>query len=122
MSWIIGTNPDAELVNIMLDAVIETVADTPDRPMVHFNRGRHGGFNQSSQHFNHGCVYGSIWEMNATVDWSSFDARQSDGFGSRSQLELPARSQPRSLVSRSLQVHGGSLSPVDYWVSHGNAG
>jgi transposase InsO family protein len=33
VSWTIGTSPDAELVNTMLDAAIETVADTTDRPV-----------------------------------------------------------------------------------------
>ncbi len=41
VSWSIGTNPDAELVNTMLDAAIETVADSNDRPVVHSDRGAH---------------------------------------------------------------------------------
>lgn len=41
ISWSIGTHPDAELVNTMLDAVIETVVDTNDRPVVHSDRGAH---------------------------------------------------------------------------------
>ena len=41
VSWTIGTNPDAELVNTMLDAAIETVSDTSDRPVVHSDRGGH---------------------------------------------------------------------------------
>ena len=41
ISWTIGTRPDAELVNTMLDAAIETVVDTNDRPVVHSDRGAH---------------------------------------------------------------------------------
>ena len=41
VSWTIGTSPDAELVNTMLDAAIETLADTADRPVVHSDRGGH---------------------------------------------------------------------------------
>jgi putative transposase len=41
VSWTIGTSPDAELVNTMLDAAIETVAEKTDRPVVHFDRGGH---------------------------------------------------------------------------------
>jgi transposase InsO family protein len=41
VSWSIGTRPDAELVNTMLDAAIETVAATDDRPVVHSDRGAH---------------------------------------------------------------------------------
>ncbi|MDP9917505.1 transposase InsO family protein [Variovorax boronicumulans] len=41
VSWSLGTRPDAELVNTMLDAAIETVVDTEDRPVVHADRGAH---------------------------------------------------------------------------------
>jgi putative transposase len=41
ISWTIGTRPDAELVNTMLDAAIETVATSNDRPLVHSDRGAH---------------------------------------------------------------------------------
>lgn len=41
ISWTIGTHPDAELVNTMLDAAIETVANSNDRPVVHSDRGAH---------------------------------------------------------------------------------
>jgi len=39
VSWSLGTRPDAELVHTMLDAAIETVVDTEDRPVVHSDRG-----------------------------------------------------------------------------------
>ena len=41
VSWAIGTRPDAELVNTMLDAAIETVTAGSDRPVVHSDRGGH---------------------------------------------------------------------------------
>jgi putative transposase len=41
VSWSIGTRPDAELVNTMLDAAIETVVASSDRPVVHSDRGGH---------------------------------------------------------------------------------
>jgi len=41
VSWSIATRPDAELVNTMLDAAIETVAASSDRPVVHSDRGGH---------------------------------------------------------------------------------
>ena len=37
----IGTRPDAEPVNTMLDAAVETVAGTDKRPVVHSDRGAH---------------------------------------------------------------------------------
>ena len=41
ISWTIGTHPNAELVNTMLDAAIETVAQSNDRPIIHSDRGAH---------------------------------------------------------------------------------
>ena len=41
VSWTIGMRPDAEWVNTMLDAAIETVADSLERPVVHSDRGAH---------------------------------------------------------------------------------
>jgi transposase InsO family protein len=41
VSWSIGTSPDAELVNAMLDAAVETVAGGDRSPIVHSDRGAH---------------------------------------------------------------------------------
>lgn len=41
ISWAIGTKPDAGLANTMLDAALETIADSEERPMIHSNRGGH---------------------------------------------------------------------------------
>lgn len=41
VSWSMGTRPDAELVNTMLDAAIDTVVAGDDRPVVHSDRGGH---------------------------------------------------------------------------------
>ena len=41
VSWSISTRPDADLVNTMLDAAIDTVAGSIDRPVVHSDRGGH---------------------------------------------------------------------------------
>ena len=41
ISWSIGTRPDANLVNTMLDATVKTVANGADRPVVHSDRGAH---------------------------------------------------------------------------------
>ena len=41
ISWSIGTKPGAELVNTMLDAAIEIVADGDKRPIVHSGRSAH---------------------------------------------------------------------------------
>jgi putative transposase len=41
VSWSIGTQPDAGLVNTMLDAAIVTVTEVEERPIVHSDRGAH---------------------------------------------------------------------------------
>lgn len=41
VSWSIGMRPDADLVNTMLDAAIETVISSTERPVVHSDRGGH---------------------------------------------------------------------------------
>ena len=41
VSWSIGTRPNAELVNTMLDAAIDKVTAGGDRPVVHSDRGGH---------------------------------------------------------------------------------
>ena len=41
VSWTIGTRPDSDLVNTMLDAAIETVASSESRPVIHSDRGAH---------------------------------------------------------------------------------
>lgn len=41
VSWSISTRPDAELVNSMLDAAVETVAPFSERPVLHSDRGAH---------------------------------------------------------------------------------
>jgi transposase InsO family protein/transposase-like protein len=41
VSWSIGTRPNAELVNTMLDAAIDRIAASDSRPVVHSDRGGH---------------------------------------------------------------------------------
>ena len=41
VSWTIGTRPDSELVNTMLDAAIQTLATNANRPLVLSDRGAH---------------------------------------------------------------------------------
>jgi len=39
VSWSIGTRPDVELVNTMLDAAIESVVNSNERPVIHSDHG-----------------------------------------------------------------------------------
>lgn len=51
VSGSIRTRPDAELINTMLDAAITKLNDSEVQPVVHSDRGAHGGFNRSSPHW-----------------------------------------------------------------------
>lgn len=41
VSWTLGTRPDSELVNTMLDAAIDTVQSCDSKPIIHSDRGAH---------------------------------------------------------------------------------
>ena len=41
ISWAIGSKPDADLVNTMLDAAIKTIVDSGEQPILHSDRGAH---------------------------------------------------------------------------------
>jgi len=41
VSWTLGTRPDSELVNTMLDAAMDTVGPSDNKPVIHSDRGAH---------------------------------------------------------------------------------
>lgn len=132
VSWTIGTSPDAELVNTMLDAAIETVAQTTDRPVVHSDRGGHyrwpGWLSRMS-------------DANLTRSMSrkacSPDNAACEGFFGRLKTELfyprdwkgttveqfieVVDSYIRWYNEKRIKISLGSLSPIEYRVSLGLA-
>ena len=132
VSWTIGTSPDAELVNTMLDAAIETVAETTERPVVHSDRGGHyrwpGWLSRMS-------------EANLTRSMSrkacSPDNAACEGFFGRLKNELfyprdwrlatieqfieAVDSYIRWYNEKRIKISLGSLSPIEYRVSLGLA-
>ncbi len=130
ISWTIGTRPDAELVNTMLDAAIETVVDTNDRPVVHSARGAHyrwpgwlsrmGGANLVRSMSRKGC---------------SPDNAACEGFFGRLKTELfyPRNWQATTIEQfietvdayirwyneKRIKISLGSLSPIEYRESLG---
>ena len=132
VSWTIGTSPDAELVNTMLDAAIETVTDTADRPVVHSDRGGHyrwpGWLSRMS-------------DANLTRSMSrkacSPDNAACEGFFGRLKNELfyprdwrlatieqfieAVDSYIRWYNEKRIKISLGSLSPIEYRVSLGFA-
>lgn len=132
VSWTIGTSPDAELVNTMLDAAIETVAETSDRPIVHSDRGGHyrwpGWLSRMS-------------DANLTRSMSrkacSPDNAACEGFFGRLKTELfyPRNWQATTIEQfievvdayirwyneKRIKVSLGALSPIEYRASLGLA-
>ena len=132
VSWTIGTSPDAELVNTMLDAAIQTVAETADRPVVHSDRGGHyrwpGWLSRMS-------------DANLTRSMSrkacSPDNAACEGFFGRLKTELfyprdwksttveqfieVLDSYIRWYNEKRIKISLGSLSPIEYRVSLGLA-
>ena len=132
VSWTIGTSPDAELVNTMLDAAIETVAETSDRPVVHSDRGGHyrwpGWLSRMS-------------DANLTRSMSrkacSPDNAACEGFFGRLKTELfyPRNWQATTIEQfievvdayirwyneKRIKVSLGALSPIEYRASLGLA-
>ncbi|WP_313331231.1 IS3 family transposase [Comamonas sp.] len=130
VSWTIGTNPDAELVNTMLDAAIETVADTSDRPVVHSDRGGH---------YRWPGWLSRMGEANLTRSMSrkacSPDNAACEGFFGRLKTELfyprdwqattieefieTVDSYIRWYNEKRIKITLGSLSPIEYRASLG---
>ena len=132
VSWTIGTSPDAELVNTMLDAAIETMTATSDRPVVHSDRGGHyrwpGWLSRMS-------------EANLTRSMSrkacSPDNAACEGFFGRLKNELFYPRDWKSVTieqfievidsyirwynEKRIKISLGSLSPIEYRVSLGLA-
>lgn len=130
VSWTIGTNPDAELVNTMLEAAIETVSDTSNRPVVHSDRGGHyrwpGWLSRMS-------------EANLTRSMSrkacSPDNAACEGFFGRLKTELFYPRDWKSVTiaqfiqvvddyircynEKRIKIALGSLSPIEYRVTLG---
>ena len=125
VSWSIGTRPDAELVNTMLDAAIETVGSNNERPVVHSDRGAHYGWPGWVSHIANAKLIRSMSRKGCSPDNAACE-----GFFGRLKTEL---FYPRNWQSTSdeqftqaldsyirwynekrVKISLGSLSPVEY--------
>jgi len=132
VSWTIGTSPDAELVNTMLDAAIETVAETPDRPVVHSDRGGHYRWPGWLSRMSDANLTRSMSRMACSPDNAACE-----GFFGRLKNELfyprdwrlatieqfieAVDSYIRWYNEKRIKISLGSLSPIEYRVSLGLA-
>ncbi|MEB0114741.1 IS3 family transposase [Variovorax sp. RTB1] len=132
VSWTIGTSPDAELVNTMLDAAIETVMDNADRPVVHSDRGGHYRWPDWLSRMSDANLIRSMSRKACSPDNAACE-----GFFGRLKNELfyprdwkgttieqfieMVDSYIRWYNEKRIKISLGALSPIEYKVSLGLA-
>lgn len=125
ISWSIGQHPDAELVNTMLDAAIETVANSNARPIVHSDCGAHYRWPGWLSRFTDAKLVRSMFRKACSPDNAACE-----GFFGRLKTELfYARDWKATTIEQFTQVVDsyicwynekrikislGSLSPIEY--------
>ena len=130
VSWTIGTNPDAELVNTMLDAAIETVAKTTDRPVVHSDRGGHYRWPGWLSRMSDAKLTRSMSRKACSPDNAAcegfFGRLKNELFYPRDWLATTIEqfietvdSYIRWYNEKRIKISLGSLSPIEYRVSLG---
>jgi transposase InsO family protein/transposase-like protein len=132
VSWSIGTHPEAELVNTMLDAAIEKVANSNDRPVVHSDRGAHYRWPGWLSRISDANLIRSMSRKGCSPDNAACE-----GFFGRLKTELfyPRNWQATTIDQfikqvdayirwyneKRIKISLGSLSPIEYRESLGLA-
>jgi len=130
ISWSIGEHPNAELVNTMLDAAIETVADGSARPIVHSDRGAHYRWPGWLYRIGEAKLVRSMSRKGCSPDNAACE-----GFFGRLKTELfyarewkattveqfikEVNSYIRWYNEKRIKISLGSLSPIEYRESLG---
>ncbi len=132
VSWTVGTRPDADLVNTMLDAAIDTVDGSRSRPVVHSDRGGHYRWPGWIRRIDKANLIRSMSRKGCSPDNAACE-----GFFGRLKNELfyPGNWQGISIDQfieevddyirwyneKRIKVSLGSLSPLEYRASLGIA-
>ena len=132
VSWTIGTRPDAELVNTMLDAAIEVVTECEKRPVIHSDRGAHYRWPGWLSRMHNAKLIRSMSRKGCSPDNAACE-----GFFGRLKTELfyPRNWQDTTIEEfirivdsyihwyneKRIKVSLGSLSPLEYRASLGIA-
>jgi putative transposase len=132
VSWSIGTRPDAELVNSMLDAAVEKMPESENRPVVHSDRGAHYRWPGWLTRIGNAKLIRSMSRKGCTPDNAACE-----GFFGRLKTELFYPRQWRSTTieqftqaldsyirwynKKRIKISLGSLSPLEYRESLGIA-
>lgn len=130
VSWTIGTRPDSDLVNTMLDAAIETVATEESRPMIHSDRGAHYRWPGWLSRVHNAKLVRSMSRKGCSPDNAACE-----GFFGRLKTELfyprnwqgitidqfiqAVDSYIRWYNEKRIKISLGSLSPIEYRESLG---
>ena len=130
VSWTIGTRPDSDLVNTMLDAAIERVSDSENKPIIHSDRGAHYRWPGWLQRVHNAKLTRSMSRKGCSPDNAACE-----GFFGRLKTELfyPRSWQDVSVDQfigtvdayirwyneKRIKISLGSLSPVEYRQSLG---
>ena len=130
ISWSIGTQPDAGLVNTMLDAAIETVSEGEERPIVHSDRGAHYRWPGWHTRISEAKLVRSMSRKRCSQDNAACE-----GFFGRLKTELFCPRDWKSITieqfvtevdayirwynENRIKISLGSLSPIEYRKSLG---
>jgi transposase InsO family protein/transposase-like protein len=132
VSWTIGTRPDSNLVNTMLESAIETVTDIENRPVIHSDRGAHYRWPGWLSRMHDAKLIRSMSRKGCSPDNAACE-----GFFGRLKTELfYPRNWEATTIDQFIQVVDsyirwynekrikislGSLSPIEYRESLGYA-
>jgi transposase InsO family protein len=125
VSWTIGTRPDADLVNTMLDAAIETVATSETRPVIHSDRGAHYRWPGWLSRVNDAKLIRSMSRKGCSPDNAAcegfFGRLKTELFYPRNWLDITIEqfiqivdSYIRWYNEKRIKISLGSLSPMEY--------
>lgn len=132
VSWTIGTRPDSELVNTMLDAAIDTVTDSEFRPVVHSDRGGHYRWPGWLKRMSNAKLTRSMSRKGCSPDNAAcegfFGRLKTELFYPRNWQDTPidqfitmVDAYIRWYNEKRIKVSLGSLSPLEYRASLGIA-
>jgi len=132
VSWAIGTRPDSNLVNTMLESAIETVTDIENRPVIHSDRGAHYRWPGWLSRMHDAKLIRSMSRKGCSPDNAACE-----GFFGRLKTELfyprnwedttidqfiqVVDSYIRWYNEKRIKISLGSLSPIEYRESLGYA-
>lgn len=130
VSWTIGTRPDSNLVNTMLDAAIDTVATSANRPVIHSDRGAHYRWPGWLKRVHNAKLIRSMSRKGCSPDNAAcegfFRRLKTESFYPRSWKDISVDqfiqivdSYIRWYNEKRIKISLGLLGPIEYRLSFG---